>query len=89
MTSEPAGRGRIVGTLRSADGVGIVRIEDRIQADIDDLWSALTDPDRLAHWYGEVKGDLARAGPSASTSSQMTGRAPAASKHASHPAGYG
>ena len=26
--------------------------------DIDDLWSALTDPRRLARWYGEVEGDL-------------------------------
>ena len=33
-------------------------MEDRFDTDIDDLWSALTDPGRLAHWIGEVEGDL-------------------------------
>ena len=32
--------------------------EDRFDTDIDDLWSALTDPRRLARWIGEVEGDL-------------------------------
>lgn len=49
---------RILGSLRSADGKGIVRMEDRFDTDIDDLWQALTDPRRLARWYGEVEGDL-------------------------------
>jgi uncharacterized protein YndB with AHSA1/START domain len=49
---------RILGSLRSADGTGIVRIEDRYDTDIDDLWAALTDPGRLARWYGDVDGDL-------------------------------
>ena len=49
---------RILGSLRSADGKGVVRIEDRFDTDIDDLWSALTDPRRLARWIGEVEGDL-------------------------------
>jgi uncharacterized protein YndB with AHSA1/START domain len=49
---------RILGRLRSADGHGVVRIEDRYDTGIDDLWSALTDPGRLARWYGEVEGDL-------------------------------
>lgn len=49
---------RILGSLRSADGVGIVRIEDRLATPIDDVWSALTDPGRLARWYGQVEGDL-------------------------------
>ena len=40
------------------DGKGIVRIEDRFDTKIDDLWSALTDPRRLARWIGEVKGGL-------------------------------
>ncbi|HSS92387.1 MAG TPA: SRPBCC domain-containing protein [Candidatus Dormibacteraeota bacterium] len=35
-----------------------MRIEDRYDTGIDDLWSALTDPGRLARWYGEVEGDL-------------------------------
>jgi uncharacterized protein YndB with AHSA1/START domain len=58
MTSRAAGGGRIFGSLRSADGKGVVRIEDSFDADIDDVWSALTDPSRLARWYGEVEGDL-------------------------------
>ena len=49
---------RILGSLRSADGKGIVRIEDRFDTGIEDLWSALTDPRRLAGWIGEVEGDL-------------------------------
>ena len=49
---------RILGRLRSADGQGVVRIEDRYDTGIDDLWSAIVDPDRLARWYGRVEGDL-------------------------------
>jgi uncharacterized protein YndB with AHSA1/START domain len=58
MTSNPRPGARILGSLRSADGTGIVRIEDRYDTGIDDLWSALTDPGRLARWMGEVEGDL-------------------------------
>ena len=58
MTSKAVADGRILGSLRSADGKGVVRMEDRFDADIDDVWSALTDPARLARWYGEVEGDL-------------------------------
>lgn len=49
---------RILGSLRSVDGKGVVRIEDRFDTAIDDLWAAITDPDRLARWYGQVAGDL-------------------------------
>ena len=58
MTSNASAGTRILGSLRSADGKGVVRIEDRYDTDIDDLWSALTDPARLARWLGEVEGDL-------------------------------
>jgi uncharacterized protein YndB with AHSA1/START domain len=58
MTSNPRGSGRILGSLRSADGKGVVRMQDRFDTDIGDLWSALTDPGRLARWIGEVEGDL-------------------------------
>lgn len=61
MTSNTDASVRLLGSLRSADGNGIVRMEDRLDTDIDDVWSALTSPSRLAHWYGEVAGDL-RAG---------------------------
>lgn len=57
MTNASKGR-RILGTVRSDDGVGVVRIEDRFDAGIDEVWSALTDRARLAQWYGEVEGDL-------------------------------
>jgi|RhiMethySRZTD1v2_1073278.scaffolds.fasta_scaffold12181_8 uncharacterized protein YndB with AHSA1/START domain len=50
--------GPILGSLWVKDGVGIVRIEDRYDTDIDDLWSALTDPDRIVGWWGRVEGDL-------------------------------
>jgi uncharacterized protein YndB with AHSA1/START domain len=58
MTSNPRPGPRILGSLRSADGKGVVRMEDRFDTDIDDLWSALTDPGRLARWIGVVEGDL-------------------------------
>jgi uncharacterized protein YndB with AHSA1/START domain len=58
MTSNARPGTRILGSLRSADGRGIVRMEDRYDTDIDDLWSAVTDPRRLARWLGEVAGDL-------------------------------
>ena len=58
MTSNARGSDRILGSLRSADGKGVVRMEDRFGTGIDDLWSALTDPRHLARWIGEVEGDL-------------------------------
>jgi uncharacterized protein YndB with AHSA1/START domain len=33
-------------------------VEDRLDMGIDGLWEALTDPDRLTHWFGAVEGDL-------------------------------
>lgn len=62
MTSDQGGGDRILGSLRSADGTGAVRMEDRFDTDVDALWSALTDPDRLAHWFGAVEGDLSQGG---------------------------
>jgi uncharacterized protein YndB with AHSA1/START domain len=58
MTGDAGAGTRILGTLRSADGTGAVRMQDRFDTDIDDLWSAFTDPARLARWIGEVTGDL-------------------------------
>jgi uncharacterized protein YndB with AHSA1/START domain len=58
MTSNANADTRILGSLRSEDGKGVVRMEDRYATDIDDLWSALTEPGRLARWYGKVEGDL-------------------------------
>ncbi|MGH7641199.1 MAG: SRPBCC domain-containing protein [Candidatus Dormibacteria bacterium] len=57
--SEMAGEGpRVLGSLRAADGKGTVRIEDSFPTGIDELWSAITDPRRLAKWHAQVDGDL-------------------------------
>lgn len=48
----------IEGTLQSSNGDGVVRMKSRFERDCDDVWSALTDPQRLARWYGKVEGDL-------------------------------
>jgi len=58
MTDKANGHPRILGSLRSDDGDGVLRVEERLDTRIDDLWSALTDPRRLARWLGEVEGDL-------------------------------
>jgi uncharacterized protein YndB with AHSA1/START domain len=58
MTSNARGGGRILGSLGSAQEKGIVRMEACFDTDIDNVWSALTDPSRLARWYGEIEGDL-------------------------------
>lgn len=47
----------VLGSLHSVDGEGVVRMEGRLDTGIDDLWGALTDPDRVAHWFGEVEGE--------------------------------
>ncbi len=62
MTSNARPDPRILGSLRAADGKGVVHIEDRYDTDIDDLWSALTDPGRLARWHARVEGDLRSGG---------------------------
>ncbi len=50
---------KIAGTMRSLDGTrGAVRVDDVYDTDIDDLWEACTDPERLARWIAKVSGDL-------------------------------
>jgi uncharacterized protein YndB with AHSA1/START domain len=58
MTSNATGSKRVLGSVHTADGKGVVRMEDRFDTDLHDLWSALTQPSRLARWLGEVEGDL-------------------------------
>lgn len=58
MSTSTPDRRRVLGTLRTVDGAGVVHLEDRFPTDVDDVWSALTDPERLARWLGEVDGDL-------------------------------
>jgi uncharacterized protein YndB with AHSA1/START domain len=56
------GNASVLGSLHSVEGEGVVWMEDRLDTGIDDLWGALTDPGRLAHWYGEVEGELSQGG---------------------------
>ena len=56
------GNASVLGSLHSVDGEGVVRMEDRLDTERDYLWGALTDPDRLAHWYGEEEGELFQGG---------------------------
>jgi uncharacterized protein YndB with AHSA1/START domain len=58
MTTNARPASHILGSLRASDGKGAVRIEDRYDTGIDDLWSAIADPARIALWYGRVDGDL-------------------------------
>lgn len=58
MTDETS----VSGSLHSARGEGVVRIEGRFDIGIEDLWGALTDPDRLARWFGDVEGELSQGG---------------------------
>ncbi len=78
MTSEAGAGTGILGSLRSADGRGVVRMEDRFDCGTDDAWSAFTEPSRLARWYGEVEGDLRLGGEYRarvlSSGSEVTGR---------------
>jgi uncharacterized protein YndB with AHSA1/START domain len=37
---------------------GTVRLEDRFDTDIADVWSAITDPERTARWIATVTGDF-------------------------------
>ena len=58
MTNDARERDGITGSVRAENGQGVVAIEARFEAAIHDLWSAVTEPDRVACWYGEVDGDL-------------------------------
>src|SRR5258706_15005565 len=59
MTFPRTGAGNsLVGSLHAVDGKAVVRMEDRFSTRPDDLWSALTDPQRLARWIAKVEGDL-------------------------------
>lgn len=53
---------RILGTLGTAEGKGVVRMEDHFDSGVDDVWSALTDRDRLSVWYGTVDGEMGPGG---------------------------
>jgi uncharacterized protein YndB with AHSA1/START domain len=59
MSSNARADDRIRGSLRSGETNGVaVRIEHRLDTEIDHVWAALTEPGRLARWYGELDGEL-------------------------------
>ena len=58
MTDNSGAGTRLLATLRTADGKGVVTVKDSFDIDIETVWSAITDPSRLAIWWGEVEGDL-------------------------------
>ncbi len=58
MTSTDPERPVILGVLALAEGRGMVLLQERLAAEIDEVWSAITDPSRLAAWYALVEGDL-------------------------------
>lgn len=50
---------KLLGTLhRLSDARGEVRVEDVYATDIEDLWDACTNPERLARWLADVSGHL-------------------------------
>jgi len=50
---------RTIGTMRALDeGRGAIRVEDAYDTDIEDLWEACTNPERLARWIADVSGEL-------------------------------
>jgi uncharacterized protein YndB with AHSA1/START domain len=56
--AEPPGNMRILGNLREENGAGVVHVEDVYDTNIEDLWSAISEPARLARWVVTVDGDL-------------------------------
>lgn len=49
---------RIIGSVRAENGKAVIRMEEVYDTTMADLWSALTEPDRLSRWLAEVSGDL-------------------------------
>lgn len=62
MTDDVRRQTDTLGTLGAADGVGVVRLQATLDTTPAELWSALTEPARLAHWLGEVSGELREGG---------------------------
>ena len=53
MSTQPTGR------IESRDGARCLVIEREFRAPIDDVWAAVTEPDRMARWIGTWTGDPA------------------------------
>jgi uncharacterized protein YndB with AHSA1/START domain len=52
------GRASLIGSLRVAQGTGVVHIEDCFDTSIGNVWSALVDPQRRARRLGNFEGQL-------------------------------
>jgi uncharacterized protein YndB with AHSA1/START domain len=53
---------RTLAEVRPSGDAALVRVEDVYPTTVEDLWSAITEPERLARWIAEVSGDLAVGG---------------------------
>lgn len=71
MTPIPAATGR----REVRDGAAYIVFERRFNAPVDDVWAAVTEPDRLERWIGTWSGDPA----SGSIEFRMTAESPDAS----------
>lgn len=49
---------RILAAVRPYGATALVHVEDVYPTTVEDLWSAITEPERLARWIAEVSGDL-------------------------------
>jgi uncharacterized protein YndB with AHSA1/START domain len=59
MTNVQQVESTVLGSLQLLEaGRGAIRMEQVYDTDIEDLWSAITDPDRLGRWFALVEGDL-------------------------------
>jgi uncharacterized protein YndB with AHSA1/START domain len=58
MTEETQTAVDVAGSLYTIDGQHVVHLEGRYDTDAADLWSALTEPPRLARWFAKVDGNL-------------------------------
>jgi uncharacterized protein YndB with AHSA1/START domain len=50
------------GTVEKIDGKHVLRFERRLAHPVDRVWAALTEPDELGGWFGEVEIELAEGG---------------------------
>jgi uncharacterized protein YndB with AHSA1/START domain len=62
MTDSDVADHRVLGSLRKADGRAIIHVEDVYPTDIDELWSAVSQPERLKRWLVTVEGDISIGG---------------------------
>jgi uncharacterized protein YndB with AHSA1/START domain len=58
IVDRTGGGNALLGSVLTIDGKAAVRMESRYSTDIEDLWSAVTEPQRLARWLAQVEGDF-------------------------------